>query len=90
MDVVVDDPVRARRARIARLAALGKRVGYLSLGIAVVAFFAGLAADWPAWSVTVAVAGLVAACVILPLPIVLAYGVRAADREDREHGMGPV
>ena len=28
--------------------------------------------------------GLVAACVVLPLPIVLGYGVRAADREDRE------
>ena len=27
-----DDPVLARRARIARLAALGKRIGYAALG----------------------------------------------------------
>ena len=29
------------------------------------------------------VGGLVIACVVLPLPIVLGYGVRAAEREDR-------
>jgi hypothetical protein len=88
MGGVVEDPVRARRARIARLAALGKRIGYLALGVAVVAFFIGVAAGWPGWTVTVVIAGLVAACVILPLPIVLGYGVRAAEREDRDHGVG--
>ena len=86
MDDVVNDPVIARRARIARAARTGKKVGYLALLAAVVAFTVGLATDWPQWAVTVTVAGLVAACCILPLPIVLAYGVRAADREDRAAG----
>ena len=77
------DPVRARRARIARLVAVGKRVGYTALLVAIVAFFAGLLLHFPDWSVFLTVAGLVVACVVLPLPIVFGYGVRAAEREDR-------
>jgi hypothetical protein len=86
MDVMVssnDDPILARRQRIARMAALGKRAGYAALAGAIVAFFIGVATGFPTWSVTVSVACLVAACVILPVPIVLGYGVRAAAREDR-------
>ena len=33
------------------------------------------------------IAGLAVSCVVLPIPIVLAYGVRAAAREDRERGI---
>ena len=84
--VVEQDPILARRARIARLAALGKRMGYLALSVAIVAFFIGVATSFPTWTVAVAVSGLIAACVVLPIPIVLGYGVRAAEREDRETG----
>ena len=77
------DPVRAQRARIARAVAAAKRVGYGALLVSVVAFFAGLATDFPRWTVVAAVGGLVLACVVLPLPIVLGYGIRAAEREDR-------
>jgi hypothetical protein len=83
MAVVNDDPVIRRRAAIARGAALGKRIGYTAIVVAIVAFFVGLATGFPAWTVTLTVVGLVAAIVILPLPIVLGYGVRAAEREDR-------
>jgi hypothetical protein len=85
--VVDDDPIRARRAHVARLAALGKRVGYAALGVAILAFFVGVAIDFPRWTVTVSVVGLVAACIVLPIPIVLGYGVRAAAREDRQRGV---
>jgi hypothetical protein len=81
---VVDDPIVARRARIARAAVLGKRVGYTALAVAIVAFFVGFATGFPEWTVAVSVVGLVASCVVLPLPIVVAYGVRAAAREDRQ------
>jgi hypothetical protein len=84
--VVADDPVLARRERIARLAGLGKRIGYTALLIAIIAFFVGVATEFPSWTVTVSVIGLVIACVVLPIPIVLGYGVRAAAREDRERG----
>jgi hypothetical protein len=80
---VVDDPIVARRARIARLAAAGKRVGYAALALAIVVFFVGVATDFPAWTVALSIGGLVASCIVLPVPIVLAYGVRAAAREDR-------
>lgn len=77
------DPVLARRARIARLAALGKRAGYAALLVAIVSFGAGVVTSFATWTVVVSTIGLVAACVILPIPIVLGYGVRAAAREDR-------
>jgi hypothetical protein len=79
-----DDPVLARRARLARLAVLGKRIGYSALAIAIVSFFAGALTSFATWTVVVSTTGLVAACVVLPVPIVLGYGVRAAAREDRE------
>ena len=79
-----DDPVLARRARIARIAALGKRIGYTALAVAIISFFVGVATSFPRWTVVVTTTGLVAACVILPIPIVLGYGVRAAAREDRQ------
>jgi hypothetical protein len=78
------DPVLERRARIARLAKLAKRVGYGFLLLAIVAFVAGALSDFPSGLVTVTVAALVAAIVILPVPIVLGYGVRAAERDERQ------
>jgi hypothetical protein len=81
--VVNDDPVLVRRARIARIATLGKRAGYLALGVAIVGFAAGVVTEFAEWTVVVSTTGLVLACIILPVPIVLGYGVRAAAREER-------
>ena len=81
---MTEDPILERRARIARLAALGKRVGYAALLVAIISFFIGVATSFARWTVVVSTIGLVTACVILPLPIVLGYGVRAAAREDRQ------
>lgn len=80
----MSDPVLARRARIARLVRYGKRAGYAALLVAVVSFVVAAATDFPAVAVDISVAALVAAIVILPVPIVLGYGVRAAEREERE------
>jgi hypothetical protein len=79
-----DDPVVLRRARIARWVGLAKRVGYGLLLLAVVAFVVAAIAGFPTVWVTVTVVALVGACVVLPAPIVLGYGLRAAEREDRE------
>jgi hypothetical protein len=89
--VVNDDPVLRRRARVARLVQIGQRVGYGCLLLAIVAFGIGAATSFPDWTVTVCVAALVAACVILPVPIVAGYGVRAAERDERRAtgGMPP-
>lgn len=83
------DPILQRRARIAHLVQVAQRIGYAALLIAIMAFAIGLAADFPSWLVTVTIAGLVAAIVILPIPIVLGYGVRAAERDERPKDQGP-
>ncbi len=85
--LVAEDPVVARRGRIARFAAFGKRIGYVALGVAIVAFFIGATTEFPTWTVGVSIAGLAVSCAVLPIPIVLAYGVRAAAREDRDRGV---
>ncbi|MCU1429347.1 MAG: hypothetical protein JWL83_3347 [Actinomycetia bacterium] len=80
---MVSDPIHHRRARIAHWVGIAKRVGYGALLVGIVAFFVGLATSFPAWAVTTTIVALVASFVILPLPIVLGYGVRAAEREER-------
>ena len=77
------DPVAVRRARVASLVRLGQRVGYGALLVAVVAFFAGAAAGFPAAAVAIVIAGLVLSCLTLPAAIVFGYAVRAAEREER-------
>jgi hypothetical protein len=80
------DPVVERRARIRRAVAIAKRLGYLLLLVAVVGFVAAAATGFPSWAVTLTIVALVGACVILPVPIVLGYGLRAAEREERRAG----
>ncbi len=82
--VNADDPVVQRRARIARWVSLAKRIGYGLLLLAIVAFVVAAIAGFPSGVVTLTVVALIAACVVLPVPIVLGYGLRAAEREDRE------
>jgi hypothetical protein len=79
-----DDAVLARRARIARWVAIGKRVGYAALLVAIIAFVVGAIASFPSWTVALATAGLVVTCIALPPAVVFGYGIRAAEREDRE------
>ena len=80
------DPVRAKRAQIARLVAVGSRVGYTSLAVAIVAFFVGVATGPSPISSGIVVAGLALATVTLAPAIVFGYAVKAAEREDREAG----
>ena len=77
------DPVAERRARIARAVGLAKRVGYLALLLAVAGFVAAVVTGFAGWAVAVTIAGLVVAIVVLPIPIILGYGIRAAEREER-------
>lgn len=80
------DPIVDRRRRYARLAALGKQVGYLLLLVAIVAFVAGFATDFPSVAVMISLIGLIGSCIVLPPAIVFAYAVKAAEREDRKTG----
>jgi NADH:ubiquinone oxidoreductase subunit 6 (subunit J) len=81
---VPEDPVAQRRARIARWVGLAKRLGYALLILAMIVFVVAAIAGFPKALVTVTVVALVGACIVLPVPIVMGYGLRAAEREDRE------
>jgi hypothetical protein len=80
------DEVVERRARIARIVGLAKRIGYLALLVAIIAFAISALGGFPTWAVGITIGGLVVAIVVLPLPIVLGYGIRAAEREERGGG----
>jgi hypothetical protein len=83
---VNDDPVRARRARIARLTEIGQRVGYGLFGIAIVFFVIGFVVGYSGTLVAIIVSSLLLGSAVLAPSIVFSYGVRAAEREDRELG----
>jgi hypothetical protein len=63
---------------------IAKLVGYGLLAVAMASFLVAAATGFPADLLTFAVASLVAACLVLPVPIVLGYGLRAAEREERD------
>jgi anaerobic C4-dicarboxylate transporter len=83
-----EDPVRARRVVIGRRVGWASRAGYGALGVAVIAFALAVATDFPTVLVTLTIAGLVAACLVLPVTIIMGYGIRAAERADREQRYG--
>lgn len=80
------DPVRARRAQVARWSLLANRIGYLVLALGVAVFIIGFAIGFTAALVGIVVATLVIASALLAPSIVLGYAVKAAEREDRQHG----
>jgi hypothetical protein len=80
------DPVLSRRRRIAGLVTAGKRLGYGLFALAVVLFFAGLAAGFTDPLTTVIVASLLVGSAVLAPAIVFGYAVRAAERDDRARG----
>ena len=81
------DPVRERRARIAKLVEIGQRVGYGLFGLSIVLFFIGLLTSFPGAIVTAIVACLLVGSVVLAPAIVFGYAVKAAERDDRERGL---
>jgi hypothetical protein len=80
------DPVLERRERFRRGADLGQRVGYVLFAAAVALFVVGFATGFPGPLVGAVVAALVLGSVVLLPAIIVGYAVKAADRDDREHG----
>lgn len=76
------DPVLVRRARIAKLVSIGQRLGYALFGVAMVAFFYGLATEYTSGLTNLIVACLLVGSAVLAPAIVLGYAVKAAERED--------
>jgi hypothetical protein len=80
----VSDPVLERRARIKRLVALGQRVGYGLFAVAIVGFVLGFAVGFGGWVTPLVIGSLLVGSAFLAPAIVFGYGVRAAERADRE------
>jgi hypothetical protein len=83
----VTDPVRAKRARVAKLVEVGQRVGYGLFLLAIVLFVYGFVAGYTGAITSVIVAALLIGSVVLAPAIVFGYAVKAAEREDRERGL---
>jgi Na+/proline symporter len=81
---VGDDPILRQRARMARLARVGQRLGYALILVSIVAFAVGLVLDFPPTVAVIVTAALAGATVTLAPSIVLGYAVKAAEREERE------
>lgn len=87
-DNSVVDPVLERRARIGRWCETGKRVGYLAYAAAMILFFIGFATTYTTAMTTTIITLIVGGGIVLAPAIVMGYGVKAADREDREAAAG--
>jgi hypothetical protein len=83
VDEATIDPVLVRRARIAKLVAVGQRVGYGLFGLAMVGFFVGLATEYTETLVSVIVGSLIVGSLVLAPAIVFGYAVKAAERDDQ-------
>ena len=82
------DPVRTRRAQVARWTTLANRAGYVLLrGRGRCCSSSPSRSGSSATMATMVVIALVAAFVLLAPSIVLGYAVKAAERDDRERGV---
>ncbi|MEY2465255.1 MAG: hypothetical protein QOH64_3393 [Acidimicrobiaceae bacterium] len=81
------DPVRAKRARVARLVEVGQRLGYGLFGLAIAVFIYGFIEGYTGLSTTVIVTSLIVGSIVLAPAIVFGYAVKAAERDDRERGL---
>lgn len=80
------DPVRVRRAQIAKWTLLANRVGYLFVALAMALFFIAFAIGFSSVMATLVIVTFVIGCVLLAPSIIVGYAVKAAERDDREHG----
>ena len=81
------DPVRARRAQIARWSLLANRIGYLLFGLAIALFVIAFAISFNGTMVALITICLVVGSILLAPSIVIGYAVKAAEKEDRERGV---
>lgn len=78
------DPVRARRAQVAKYSLLANRIGYLLYAATIACFVLAFAIGFNSAMVTLMTIGLVGGSILLAPSIVLGYAVKAAEREDLE------
>jgi heme/copper-type cytochrome/quinol oxidase subunit 3 len=80
------DPVRARRAQVAKWTLLANRVGYLFVAVSMALFVIAFAVGFSPTMASLVIVTFVIGCVLLAPSIIVGYAVKAAEREDRERG----
>ena len=70
------------------MVATAQRIGYSLWLVAIVTFVAGAVTDFRPAMVTIVIGCLAAGSALLAPSIVIGYGVKAADREDRGEPSG--
>jgi hypothetical protein len=80
------DPVRVKRAQVAKWTLLANRVGYLFVALAMALFFMAFAFGFTSVMATLVIIALIIGCTLLAPSIILGYAVKAAERDDRERG----
>ena len=78
--------MRARREQVARWTLLANRVGYLFFAVAIALFVLAFALGFTVAITGAIVGALVAGSALLAPAIIVGYAVKAAERDDREHG----
>jgi len=79
-----DDPILASRTRIAWWVTTGLRVGYGLFGLAMIVFFAAMVFGFNDTVTTVITICLFVGSMVLAPSLVFSYGVKAANRADRD------
>lgn len=77
-----------RRRKLAHAADLAQRGGYALFGVAIVLFLVGFAVGLTGALVAAILVAMGIGSLLLAPAIVLGYAVKAADRDDRERGLG--
>jgi hypothetical protein len=85
--VPAPDPVRERRARIAKWTLLANRVGYLFFALAVALFVMAFVLGFKGPIVTAITISMVIGSILLAPAIVLGYAVKAAEKDDQARGL---
>ncbi|MGB9348041.1 MAG: hypothetical protein WCA90_18555 [Ilumatobacteraceae bacterium] len=80
------DPVRVRRAQVAKWTLLANRVGYLFVAVSMALFVIAFAVGFSSTMASLVIVSFVIGCILLAPSIIVGYAVKAAEREDRERG----
>lgn len=81
------DPVRAKRAKVAKYTLLANRIGYLFFAVAIATFVIGFAISFNGAVSAIVIGCIIIGSILLAPAIVLGYAVKAAERDDRERGL---
>jgi len=81
-----NDPVRSRRQIISRINNAANRLGYLLWAIGMACFVTAFIVGFKGPLVNVVTACIIAGSILLAPSIIIGYAVKAAERDDLEHG----